>query len=126
MIYDAKQWKRFQKVGNIAGPKIDFRKFLLVVAATGQKPSSGYSVAIAGVEDAAMEGGLGQQHSTTIAVLDVGPGSCPRATELGRPPGVFALIPRRNEAVLFRVHQVGTDCLEGAAVDQLIEPISVG
>ena len=69
VIYNYKQWKRFQEVENINGPKIDFSKFLLVVAATGQKPSSGYSVAITAAEDAAVEGGFGQVHATTITVL---------------------------------------------------------
>jgi hypothetical protein len=104
------RWAQFRKDAQIEGPGIDFKRFSLVIVATGQHGSSGFSVVISSVNDTSNSAQKPSAPATIVSVLDVGPGSCPRLTEITRVEAVFALIPKNDQVVHFRIRKVGVDC----------------
>jgi hypothetical protein len=103
VIRESKDWARFRSEAMVRGHEIDFNRFELVIVATGQKGSSGYSAVVSSVEST-------PSRVTEVSVLDVGPGSCPRLTEISRTKATFALIPKTTQQVRFRLLKVGSDC----------------
>jgi len=82
-------------------PMIDFKKHTLLVATSGTKPNSGYSIAFTSVREF---------NGVTVSVLDIEPGvNCPTAQELTN-PRAWALIPKSRERVTFTVVRAIRDC----------------
>ena len=90
VIRSPDRWAQFRKDAQIEGPGIDFKRFSLVIVATGQHGSSGYSVVIYSVQETSNSTREPAAPATIVSVLDVGPGSCPRLTEITRVGAVFA------------------------------------
>jgi hypothetical protein len=82
-------------------PDIDFDKFTLLIASSGTKGNSGYSLAFNAARK--VNGAI------IVSVLDVSPGNCPTAQEITY-PRIAALIPRTNDPVSFVVANVVRDC----------------
>jgi hypothetical protein len=121
VIRSPDSWAHFRKDAQVEGPGIDFKRFSLVIAATGQHGSSGFSVAISSVQEASNSTQDPAAPATVVSVLDVGPGSCPRLTETTRVEAVFALIPKRDQKVHFRIQKVGVDCTVQSTYSEVIE-----
>jgi hypothetical protein len=126
VIRDPKQWVKFRSASQIKGPDIDFNRFTLVIAATGQKGSSGFSVVVSSVEDAPIETTEQVGRVTQVSILDVGPGSCPRLTEMARAVAVFALIAKKDQRVRFSIRKVGFDCTVFPQVNAVNEAVAAG
>ncbi len=126
VIRDPKQWAKFRSESQIKGSDIDFNRFTLVIAATGQKASSGFSVVVSSVEDAPIETTEQVGRVTQISILDVGPGSCPRMTEMARAVAVFALIAKKDQRVRFNIRKVGFDCTVFPQVNIVNEAVAPG
>jgi hypothetical protein len=124
VIRDPKQWAKFRSESQIKGPDIDFSLFTLVIAATGQKGSSGFSVVVSSVEDAPIE--TTQGRVTQVSILDAGPGSCPRLPEMARAVAVFALIAKKDQRVRFNIRKVGFDCTVFPQVNIVNEALAAG
>lgn len=83
-------------------PVLDFQKFTLLVASSGTKGNSGYSVAFSSVRES--------HGQIAVSVLDIGPGSnCPTSQEMTN-PRVFALIPKTAKSINFFVRRAVKDC----------------
>jgi hypothetical protein len=121
VIRSPDRWAQFRKDAQVEGPGIDFKRFSLVIAATGQHGSSGFSVAISSVQEASSTTQDPTAPATVVSVLDVGPGSCPRLTEMTRVEAVFALIPKSDQKVHFRIQKVGVDCTVQSPYSEVIE-----
>ena len=81
---------------------VDFQKYELLIASSGTKPNSGYSLAFTSVRDVGVE--------VLVSVLDIGPGvSCPTAQEISH-PRIFALIPKSDKRVTFSVSRATVEC----------------
>ena len=123
VIRDSKQWARFRDESKIKAADIDFNRFTLFIAATGQKGSSGFSVVISSVVDTPIQFKEPASRVTQVNILDVGPGSCPRATEMTRALAVFALIAKKDQRVRFQVRRVGFDCTASPEINIVNEPV---
>jgi hypothetical protein len=126
VIRAPQQWAKFSSESQIKGPDIDFNRFTLVIAATGQKGSSGFSVVVSSVEDAPIETTEQVGRVTQVSILDVGPGSCPRLTEMARAVAVFALIAKKDQRVRFSIRKVGFDCTVFPQVNTVNETVAPG
>jgi len=82
-------------------PDIDFDRFTLLIANSGTRGNSGYSLAFNSTRK--VNGAI------IVSVLDVSPGNCPTAQEITY-PRIAALIPRTNDSVRFVVANVVRDC----------------
>jgi hypothetical protein len=105
------EWVAFLKVHNEDSlgvpspvqsvPLIDFKKHTLLVATSGTKPNSGYSMTFTSVREF---------KGVIVSVLDIEPGvNCPTAQELTN-PRAWALIPKAGERVTFTVVRAIMDC----------------
>jgi hypothetical protein len=121
VIRSPDRWAQFRKDAQIEGPGIDFKRFSLVIVATGQHGSSGFSVVISSVQETSNNTPEPAAPATIVSVIDVGPGSCPRLTEMTRVEAVFALIPRSDQMVHFRIQKVGVDCTVKSPYSEVIE-----
>jgi hypothetical protein len=121
VIRSPDRWAQFRKDAQIEGSDIDFKRFSLVIVATGQHGSSGFSVVISSVQETSNSTREPAAPATIVAVLDVGPGSCPRLTEITRVEAIFALIPRSDQIVHFRIQKVGVDCTVKSPYSEVIE-----
>jgi hypothetical protein len=121
VIRSPDRWAQFRKETQVEGPGIDFKRFSLVIVATGQHGSSGFSVVISSVQETPTSTQEPATPATVVSVLDVGPGSCPRLTEMTRVGAVFALIPRSDQAVHFHIQKVGVDCTVKSPYSEVIE-----
>lgn len=93
-------------------PKIDFAHFILLIASTGVKPSSGYSDVFMSVDaiSASMAGPkTSKQDVTTVHILELEPGNCPRMTELTG-SAFYALIPQTTNEIRFAVTKADSNC----------------
>ncbi len=83
-------------------PMIDFEHVTLLLASSGTKPNSGYSLAFTSVREF--------NATITVSLLDIGPGpSCPTLQEITN-PRIFALIPKSRKRVVFTVARASVDC----------------
>jgi len=80
---------------------IDFHRFTLLIASSGTRGNSGYSLAF----DSARK----LNGAIIVSVLDVRPGNCPTMQEITY-PRIAALIPKTNDPVTFVVANVVRDC----------------
>jgi hypothetical protein len=88
-------------------PKIDFTLFILLIAESGVKPSSGYMNIIESVE--AFPGPASNKVVTSVHVIEMGPGNCPRMTQLTSSVS-YALIPQTTNEIRFVVTKADSDC----------------
>jgi hypothetical protein len=91
-------------------PNIDFKHFILLIAHTGIKPSSGYSNVFTSVDTipaswAAPAGKL----VTSVNIVEIGPGSCPVATALMSSVS-YALIPQTTNEIRFSISRADSNC----------------
>jgi hypothetical protein len=87
-------------------PKIDFTRFILLIAQTGVKPSSGHMAVFESVRTAP---DLSNKMVTSVHVIEMGPGICPVLTELTNPIA-YALIPQTTNEIRFVVTKADSDC----------------
>jgi hypothetical protein len=93
-------------------PKIDFAHFILLIASTGVKPSSGYSSIFTSVDTipASSTGTATSTKSvTSVHILELSPGSCPRMTALTGSVA-YALIPQTTNEIRFSISRADSDC----------------
>jgi hypothetical protein len=100
-------------------PKIDFTRFILLIAGTGVKPSSGYSNVFASVDTlpASMTGAApSKKMVTSVHIVEIEPGSsCPRLTELSSSVS-HALIPRTTNENRFVISKAESNCAAPAHI----------
>jgi hypothetical protein len=87
-------------------PKIDFERFILLIASTGVKPSSGYSTifeSVRAVPDSS------NKTVTSVHVIELGPGNCPVLTALMSSVS-YALIPQTTNEIRFVVSRADSNC----------------
>jgi len=92
-------------------PKIDFSRFILLMASTGVKPSSGYKTIFDSVDTApaSMTGALSNKTATTVNVIEMGPGNCPVMAALWSSVS-YALIPQTTNEIRFAVTRADRNC----------------
>jgi hypothetical protein len=91
--------------------KIDFKHFILLIANTGVKPSSGYMNIFESVETApaSITGPPSSKMATTVHVIEMGPGNCPVLTALMSSVS-YALIPQTTNEIRFVVTKADNIC----------------
>lgn len=87
-------------------PKIDFTRFILLIAETGVKPSSGYMTIIESVKTVPDPS---NKIVTYAHVIEMGPGNCPRLTQLTSAVS-YALIPQTTNEIRFIISKADSDC----------------
>jgi hypothetical protein len=93
-------------------PAIDFKHFILLIAQTGVKPSSGYSNVFTSVDTmpAPMtEVTTSKKLVTLIHIVEIGPGCRPVLTALMATVS-YALIPQTTNEIRFTVTKADTNC----------------
>jgi hypothetical protein len=84
-------------------PPIDFKRHTLIAAAMGEKPTSGYSVAIRSITEMPTQ--------MLVSVIELQPGdSCMAVTLATTRPVALALIPRTKKPVRFDVVRTESIC----------------
>ena len=86
--------------------KIDFTRFILLIAETGVKPSSGYETIFESVNTAPDPS---NKMVTSVHVVEMGPGNCPRLTQLTSSVS-YALIPQTTNEIRFVVTKADSNC----------------
>jgi hypothetical protein len=89
-------------------PKIDFTRFILLIAETGVKPSSGYMNLFESVYTAPAPTPPNKM-TTNVHVVEMGPGNCPRLTALTRSVS-YALIPQTTSEIRFLITNADSNC----------------
>jgi hypothetical protein len=89
-------------------PKIDFTRYILLIAETGVKPSSGYETIFESVNTAP---DWSNKMVTSVHVIEMGPGDCPRLTQLTSSVS-YALIPKTTNEIRFVVTKADSDCTD--------------
>jgi hypothetical protein len=88
-------------------PKIDFALFILLIAESGVKPSSGYTTIFESVRT--VPGPTGKM-MTSVHIVEIAPGpSCPRLTELSSSVS-YALIPQTTNEIRFSISRADSNC----------------
>jgi hypothetical protein len=92
-------------------PKIDFTRFMLRIAETGVKPSSGYMNLFESVNTAptSMTGTPSNKMETTVHVIEMRPGNCPRPTQLTSSVA-YALIPQTANEIRYSASRADNNC----------------
>jgi hypothetical protein len=116
-IRSAEQWagmwhlpSKFVNKTSSSPPSIDFGHFILLIASTGVKPSSGYSIVFTSVLDSEPT----HPQSITVNVLELDPGSCPVLAKLTGTTS-YILIPQTNKRIRFVVSKADSNCNGDAA-----------
>jgi hypothetical protein len=116
-IRSAEQWaamwhlpSKFVNKTASSPPSIDFGHFILLIASTGVKPSSGYSIVFTSVLDSEPT----HPQSITVNVLELSPGSCPVLAKLTGTTS-YILIPQTNKRIRFVVSKADSNCNGDAA-----------
>jgi hypothetical protein len=84
-------------------PEIDFKKFILLIANTGVKPSSGYSNIFTSVDTGP------NKIVTNVHVIEMGPGNCPAMARLADSVS-YALIPQTTNEIRFVITKANSNC----------------
>jgi hypothetical protein len=84
-------------------PQIDFKHFILLIAQTGVKPSSGYSNIFTSVDTGP------NKMVTNVHVIEMGPGNCPAMAHLADSVS-YALIPQTTNEIRFVVSKADSNC----------------
>jgi len=87
-------------------PKIDFTRSILLIAESGVKPSSGYMTIFESVNTFPDPS---NKMVTSVHVIEMGPGNCPRLTQLTSSVS-YALIPQTTNDIHFVVTKADTNC----------------
>jgi hypothetical protein len=87
-------------------PKIDFTRFVLLIAETGVKPSSGYMTIFESVRTVPARS---DKMVTSVHVIEMEPGNCPRLTQLTSSVS-YALIPQTTNEIRFSVSHADSNC----------------
>jgi hypothetical protein len=87
-------------------PKIDFKHFVLLIASTGVKPSSGYKIIFDSVDTAPAPS---KKMATTVHLIEIGPGNCPRLTAL-MASFSYALIAQTTNEIRFVATKADSNC----------------
>jgi hypothetical protein len=92
-------------------PKIDFKRYILLIAETGVKPSSRYENVFESVQTApaSMRGPPSDKMATIVHVIEMRPGNCPVLTELTSSVS-YALIPQTTNEIRFSISRADSDC----------------
>jgi hypothetical protein len=93
-------------------PAVDFKHFILLIAHTGVKPSSGYSNVFTSVDTlpASMAGAApSKKPVTSVHIVEIGPGSCPAFDALMSSVS-YALIPQTTNDIHFSVTKADSNC----------------
>jgi hypothetical protein len=102
-----KLWSENSKTPNAPPiPKIDFKKFILLIAQTGVKPGSGYKIIFDTVDAGPAPS---NKMLTTVHVIEMSPGNCPVLTALMSSVS-YALIPQTTNEIHFVVAKAESDC----------------
>jgi hypothetical protein len=87
-------------------PKIDFNKFILLIANTGVKPSSGYKIIFDSVDVAPAPS---NKMATTVHVIEMTPGNCPAFAHLADSVS-YVLIPQTTNEIRFVITKADSNC----------------
>jgi len=87
-------------------PKIDFTRYILLIAETGVKPSSGYMTIFDSVRTVPAPS---EKMVTAIHLIEMGPGNCPRMTQLTSSVS-YALIPQTTNEIRFSISKADSNC----------------
>jgi hypothetical protein len=87
-------------------PKIDFTRFILLIAETGVKSSSGYTSVFESVRKVPAPS---DKMVTSVHIIEIGPGNCPRMTQLTSSVS-YALIPQTTNEIRFAVTKADSTC----------------
>ena len=87
-------------------PKIDFKQFILLIANTGVKPSSGYKIIFDSVDVAPAPS---NKMATTVHVIEMTPGNCPALAHLADSAS-YALIPQTTNEIRFVITKADSNC----------------
>jgi hypothetical protein len=87
-------------------PKIDFTRFIVLIAQTGVKPSSGYTSVF---ESARTVPAPSDKMVISVHIIEIGPGNCPRKTQLMSSVS-YALILQTTNDIHFRVTKADGKC----------------
>jgi len=98
----AAQWPESSKNPNPI-PKIDFNKFILLIANTGVTPSSGYSNIFTSVDTGP------NKIVTNVHVIEMGPGNCPAMAHLADSVS-YALIRQTTNEIRFVITKADSNC----------------
>jgi hypothetical protein len=79
---------------------------MLLIAETGVKPSSGYETIFESVNTAPDQS---NKMVTSVHVVEMGPGNCPRMTQLTSSVS-YALIPKTTNEIRFVVTKADSNC----------------
>jgi hypothetical protein len=93
-------------------PTIDFKHFILLIANSGPKPSSGYSTVFTSVREYPeyMRGSASAQKMvTSIQILEISSGNCPVMTQLTNSIA-YALIPQTTNEISFSISRADSNC----------------
>ena len=102
-----KLWSENSKTPNAPPiPKIDFKKFILLIAQTGVKPGSGYKIIFDTVDAGPAPS---NKMLTTVHVIEMSPGNCPVLTSLMSSVS-YALIPRTTNGIRFAITKADSNC----------------
>jgi hypothetical protein len=87
-------------------PKIDFTRFILLIAESGVKPSSGYMTTFESVRTVPAPS---DKMVKTVHIIEVTPGNCPRMTQLTSSVS-YALIPQTTNEIRFIISRADSNC----------------
>ena len=103
-------WKRIHRFGPFEGPnseipslpEVDFSREMIVVAASGSRPSGGYTVII----EAAHE----RNNQVEIAVRSISPGKNCASLSVVTAPVDLVRLPKTERSIVFRETEVRQNC----------------
>jgi hypothetical protein len=87
-------------------PKIDFKKFILLIANTGVKPSSGYKIIFDSLDTTPA---APNKMATTVHLIEMTPGNCPAFAHLEGSVS-YALIPQTTNEIRFVITKADSNC----------------
>jgi hypothetical protein len=110
--WDALWPAKAKDLNSVPIPIIDFKHFILLIANSGPKPSSGYSTVFTSVR-AYPESMKGAEPSskmlTSVQIVEISSGNCPVMTQLTNPIA-YALIPQTTNEIRFSISRANSDC----------------
>jgi len=88
-------------------PNVDFTRYIMLIAESGVKPSSGYTTIFESVRTVPAPTG---KMVTSVHIVEINPGpSCPRLTELSSSVS-YALIPQTTNEIRFVTSKAESNC----------------
>jgi hypothetical protein len=96
-----------------AAPDIDFSREMIIVAAMGPRPTSGYAITV--------EEAYERSDRLEVAVRNISPGSCGQF-QMGTQPVEIVRIVKSEHPIVFREIKAAMDCKSGALLAIRDEP----